>query len=114
MYKRQGLPTDYLSLTMPEETRHYVPKLQALKNVFSNPNILANLNIRGVPNRPYFTTVTRTANIDVKLAAQLAEMPVKDFVALNPAHNRPVIKSETPMVIPADKVDTFILSLIHI
>ncbi|MEF8714084.1 MAG: LysM peptidoglycan-binding domain-containing protein [Accumulibacter sp.] len=109
--RANGLPTDYLNLTMPEETRHYVPKLQALKNVFSNPNILANLNIRGVPNRPYFTTVTKTANIDVKLAAQLAEMPVKEFVALNPAHNRPVIKSETPMVIPADKVDTFISNL---
>jgi membrane-bound lytic murein transglycosylase D len=109
--KANGLPTDYLSLTMPEETRHYVPKLQALKNVFSNPNILATLNIRGVPNRPYFATVTKTANIDVTLAARLAEMPVKEFVALNPAHNRPVIKSETPMVIPAHKVDTFISNL---
>jgi membrane-bound lytic murein transglycosylase D len=109
--RANGLPTDYLSLTMPEETRHYVPKLQALKNVFSNPNILANLNIRGVPNRPYFATVTKTANIDVTLAARLAEMPVKEFVALNPAHNRPVIKSETPMVIPAHKVDTFISNL---
>jgi membrane-bound lytic murein transglycosylase D len=109
--KANGLSTDYLSLTMPEETRNYVPKLQALKNVFSNPNVLANLNIRGVPNRPYFATVTKTANIDVKLAAKLAEMPVQEFVALNPAHNRPVIKSETPMVIPADKVDTFISNL---
>ena len=109
--KANGMPTDYLSLTMPEETRNYVPKLQALKNVFSNPNILASLNIRGVPNRPYFTTVTSNGNIDVKLAAQLAEMPVREFVALNPAHNRPVIKSETPMVIPAHKVDTFISNL---
>jgi membrane-bound lytic murein transglycosylase D len=109
--KANGLPTDYLRLNMPEETRHYVPKLQALKNVFSNPNILASLNIRGVPNRPYFATVTQTANIDVKLAAKLAEMPVQEFVALNPAHNRPVIKSETPMVIPADKVNTFISNL---
>lgn len=105
--RANGLPTDYLSLTMPEETRHYVPKLQALKNIFSNPRILANLNIRGVPNRPYFTTVTKTADIDVELAAKLAEMPVQEFVALNPAHNRPVIKSETPMVIPTDKVATF-------
>lgn len=109
--KANGMPTDYLSLTMPEETRNYVPKLQALKNVFSNPNILASLNIRGVPNRPYFATVTSNGNIDVKLAAQLAEMPVREFVALNPAHNRPVIKSETPMVIPAHKVDTFISNL---
>jgi membrane-bound lytic murein transglycosylase D len=107
----KGMPTDYLNLSMPGETRYYVPKLQALKNVFSNPNVLANLNIRGVPNRPYFATVTKTANIDVKLAAQLAEMPVQEFVALNPAHNRPVIKSETPMVIPAHKVDTFISNL---
>ena len=107
----QGLPTDYLSLKMPEETRQYVPKLQALKNIFSNPNILADLNIGGVPNRPYFATVTRPANIDVKLAAELAGMPVKEFVALNPAHNRPVIKSETRMVIPADKVDTFLSNL---
>ncbi|WP_299072880.1 LysM peptidoglycan-binding domain-containing protein [Accumulibacter sp.] len=107
----QGLPCDYLSLKMPEETRQYVPKLQALKNIFSNPNILANLNLRGVPNRPYFATVTNTANIDVKLAAELAGMPLKEFVALNPAHNRPVIKSETPMVIPADRVDTFISNL---
>lgn len=109
--KAQGLPTDYLSLTMPEETRHYVPKLQALKNIFSNPRVLADLNIRGVPNRPYFATVTRAANIDVKLAAKLAEMPMHEFVALNPAHNRPVIKSETPLVIPTDKVDTFISNL---
>ncbi|MCM8594819.1 LysM peptidoglycan-binding domain-containing protein [Accumulibacter sp.] len=109
--REKGLPSDYLSLNMPEETRHYVPKLQALKNIFSNPKILAQLNIRGVPNRPYFTRVKPAADIDVKLAARLAEMPVQEFVALNPAHNRPVIKSETPVVIPAHKVDTFISNL---
>ncbi|MCP5228659.1 MAG: LysM peptidoglycan-binding domain-containing protein [Candidatus Accumulibacter sp.] len=103
----RGLPTDYQSLKMPEETRNYVPKLQALKNIFSNPDILANLDMLGVPMRPYFATVTRAENIDVKVAAQLAEMPVQEFVALNPSHNRPVIRSETPMVIPADKVETF-------
>jgi membrane-bound lytic murein transglycosylase D len=103
----QGLPTDYLSLRMPEETRNYVPKLQALKNIFSNPNILADLDMLGVPMRPYFATVTNSGNIDVKLAAKLAEMPVQEFVALNPSHNRAVIRSETPMVIPADKLETF-------
>ncbi|MEF8731350.1 MAG: transglycosylase SLT domain-containing protein [Candidatus Accumulibacter meliphilus] len=87
----QGLPTDYLSLKMPEETRNYVPKLQALKNIFSNPNILADLDMLGVPMRPYFATVTNSGNIDVKLAAKLAEMPVQEFVALNPSHNRAVI-----------------------
>ena len=109
--RANGLPTDYLSLTMPEETRNYVPKLQALKNIFSNPNALASLNIRGVPNRPYFATVTKSADIDVELAARLAEMPVREFVALNPAHNRPVIKSDKPLVIPAHKLDAFVSNL---
>lgn len=103
----RGLPTDYKNLTMPAETRNYVPKLQALKNIFSNPQIVAQLDLAPIPNRPYFATVTPSANIDVKVAARLAEMPVQEFVALNPAHNRPVIKSDTPLVIPAEKLDTF-------
>lgn len=104
-------PTDYLSLTMPRETQNYVPKLQALKNIFSNPNILAELGIPRIPNRPYFATVSKPTNIDVKVAAKLAGMPVQEFVALNPAHNRPVIVSDTPMVIPAEKIDTFVSNL---
>lgn len=107
----QGLPTDYQSLTMPNETKNYVPKLQALKNIFSSPALMAQLDLPAIPNQPYFATVTKTADIDVKVAAQLADMPVQEFVALNPAHNRPVIKSDTPLVIPADKVDTFMSNL---
>lgn len=103
----KGLPTDYQSLTMPAETRNYVPKLQALKNIFSNPQLVAQLDLPKVPNRAYFATVTPSSSIDVKLAAQLAEMPVQDFVALNPSHNRPVIKPDSALVIPADKLETF-------
>lgn len=103
----KGLPTDYQSLTMPAETRNYVPKLQALKNIFSNRKLVAQLDLPVVANRAYFATVTPSTNIDVKVAAKLAEMPVQEFVALNPAHNRPVIKSDTPLVIPAEKLETF-------
>jgi len=103
----KGLPTDYRSLTMPAETRNYVPKLQALKNIFANRQLLAQLDLPQVPNRPYFATVTPSATIDVKVAARLAGMPVQEFVALNPAHNRPVIKPETPLMIPAEKLETF-------
>lgn len=109
--RAQGLPTDYLSLTMPNETRNYVPKLQALKNIFRNPALLAELDLPKVPNRPFFATVTTDSHIDVKVAAKLAEMPVQEFVALNPAHNRPVIKSDTPLVIPAEKLETFVSNL---
>ena len=35
----RGLPTDYLSLKMPGETRYYVPKLQAIKNIIAQPQL---------------------------------------------------------------------------
>ena len=103
----RGLPTDYPSLNMPNETRHYVPKLQALKNIFGNPALIARLGLPFIPNEPYFATLETPRPIDVKTAAQLANMSVEEFQRLNPSHNRPIIKPDTPVVIPADKVDIF-------
>jgi len=62
-----------------------------------------------IPNEPYFATVDRAHDIDVKLAAKLAEIPVADFVALNPGFSRPLIRSTggSRIVLPADKVETF-------
>jgi membrane-bound lytic murein transglycosylase D len=103
-----GRPTDYASLVLPEETRHYVPKLQALKNIIANPEPFG-IDIGPIPNQPYFATVTKLRDIDVQLAARLAEMPVAEFMALNPGFSRPVIRASlTPrIVLPADKVDVF-------
>lgn len=103
----RGLPTDYQSLTLPNETRNYVPKLQALKNIFSNQRLFAQLNLPPIANRPYFSTVAKATDIDVKMAAKLAEMPMDEFLALNPAHNRPVIKANSPLILPTDKVEIF-------
>ena len=106
--RREGRPLDYMSLTMPAETRHYVPKLQALKNIVSSPALFG-VVLDPIPNQPYFATVNRASDIDVRLAARLAEMSVEEFVALNPGFNRPVIRAEqTPrIVLPADRVDVF-------
>ncbi len=103
-----GRPRDYVSLTMPAETRHYVPKLQALKNIVANPALFG-IDLDPIPNLPYFATVTKTRDIDVRLAARLAEMPVEEFIALNPGFSRPVIRADlTPrIVLPADRVDVF-------
>jgi membrane-bound lytic murein transglycosylase D len=102
-----GLPTDYANLKMPNETRHYVPKLQALKNIFGNPVLMVQLQIPPLDNAPYFTTLAMERPIDVKTAARLANMPVHEFVALNPSHNRPVMKADTEVVIPNDRLETF-------
>jgi membrane-bound lytic murein transglycosylase D len=101
-------PTDYWSLQMPPETRQYIPKLQALKNIIANPGPLG-VTLDPIPNQPYFATYTKLRDIDVQLAAKLAEMRVEEFVALNPGFSRPIIRaSVTPrIVLPADKVDVF-------
>jgi membrane-bound lytic murein transglycosylase D len=110
--KAKGLPTDYLSLTMPTETRYYVPKLQALKNIIANPHSFA-VDLEPVPNTPYFVTVEQTRDMDVRVAAKLADMPLAEFLALNPAHNRPVIvaKGTPALVLPADRAKIFLANL---
>jgi membrane-bound lytic murein transglycosylase D len=103
-----GLPTDYESLRMPAETRHYIPKLQALKNIIRDPRPFG-IDLDPIPNQPYFATYEKLRDIDVQLAAKLAEMPVEEFIALNPGFSRPIIRAAvTPrIVLPADKVDVF-------
>ena len=106
--RAKGLPTDYLSLNMPAETRNYVPKLIALKNIIQRSDELG-LALPDIPNKPYFATIEKTRPIDLKLAAQFAGMSVEEFVALNPAHNRPVIAASRNNAIrlPADRVEPF-------
>ena len=106
--KAKGEPADYASLKMPAETAGYVPKLQAVKNIVMNP-ALYNVALPSVPNAPYFATIVKERDIDVKTAAKFAEMPVDEFTALNPAHNRPVIPggNKPTLILPVDKVDTF-------
>ena len=100
-------PTDYSHLKMPKETRQYVPKLQALKNIISDPEKYG-IELKPIPNEPYFTVLTEPLAVDVALAARLAEMPVEDFIALNPGFSRPFIRAEgTRIVLPADKVALF-------
>jgi membrane-bound lytic murein transglycosylase D len=104
---RKGLSTDFLSLNLPPETRSYVPKLIAVKNIVLAPGSYG-IELESMENRPYFSKVAAPAKIDVKLAARLAEMPEDGFAALNPAFNRPVASSGTGyFLVPADKADTF-------
>ena len=106
--KAKGLPQNYESLRkLPRETRNYIPKLIAIRNIVNNPEAYG-LTLDEIPNEPYFTTVSAPSHIDVQLAARLADMPLDEFVSLNPAHIRPVIKGDSvPLLLPVDKADTF-------
>lgn len=105
-----GLPTDFNSLSalMPAETRNYVPKLQAVKNIIAAPEQYG-LTLPKVDNQPYFVTIGKTRDIDVKVAAQLAELSLDEFRALNPQFNRPVItgSSNTQILLPESNAAKF-------
>ncbi len=104
----KGMPADYASLTMPAETRNYLPKLIAVKNIIADPARFG-IVLASVPNQPYFEIITVKRHIDVKLAARFAEMPLDEFKFLNPAHNKAVIKADgtETIVLPRDKVAAF-------
>ena len=110
--QRRGMPTDYLSLKMPAETRNYIPKLQAVKNIVRDP-ARYELSLADMPDAPYFTVVRTTKKMDVKIAAELAEMPLDEFLSLNPQHNRPVIAGadEATVLLPYDKAEVFAAKL---
>jgi membrane-bound lytic murein transglycosylase D len=106
--QRDGLPTDYASLNMPAETRNYVPKLLAVKNIVANP-VVFNATLPEIPNHPYFQSVAITRDLDVALAAKLAEIKIDDFKSLNPSANKPVIfAAGTPRILlPWDSAGIF-------
>lgn len=98
----------YTALDLPDETRNYVPKLQAIKNLVAQPNKFG-LILPDIPNAPYFVTVHKSRTMDVAVAAALAEMPLEDFQALNPSYKRPMmLGAHNPALhLPLDKVGIF-------
>ena len=110
--QRAGLPTNYESLRMPAETRLYLPKLQAVKNIVSRPGDF-NLRLPELMNHPYFLSVPIERDMDVAVAVKLASMPLEEFQTLNPQMNRPVILAAgTPQVLlPYDNANRFVREL---
>ncbi|MES2942615.1 MAG: transglycosylase SLT domain-containing protein [Pseudomonadota bacterium] len=106
--QKLGMGTGYLDLNMPAETRLYVPKLQAVKNIVADPQGFRT-ELPLIENHPYFQQVQITRDIDVALAARLADVKIEDFKALNPSAHRPVIiASGTPQILlPWDNATVF-------
>ncbi|MFM7482250.1 MAG: transglycosylase SLT domain-containing protein [Candidatus Methylopumilus sp.] len=111
--KAKGLPTGYANLKLTRETKDYVPKLQAIKNIVSNPSQYG-LYIDPIPNKPYFTYVEAPAVIDADLAANLAEISYDEFLLLNSEHRRPLIRTNEKtqrFILPINAADTFVKNL---
>lgn len=106
--KRRHKPTDFFSLDLPPETRYYVPKLLALKKLINHPDMY-HMQLARIDDEPYFERIKLDSQIDLALAAQMAEMDLNDLYELNPAYNRWATSpdGDSYLLIPLDNADTF-------
>jgi len=109
---REGLGTSYTDLTMPLETRQYVPKLQAVKNIIAQPQAFG-VRLPAIGNFPFFDSVSIERDMDVALIARLAGVSEADFRTLNPSLNKPmVMAAATPeILLPRDNAIAFLTQL---
>ena len=106
--KSKGKPIDFWSLRLPRETRGYVPSLLAVAELLANSD-KHKVNWQKIENQPYFDIVAVDKQLDLALAAQLAEMTMDEIYTLNPGFNRWATDPEGPhrLLIPVEKSAKF-------
>lgn len=106
--ERRGRPTDFWHLDLPRETEHYVPRLLATAAIVADPDLFS-MPIWTVPDEPYLTQVDTGSQIDLAVAARLADMDMEEIYLLNPGFNRWATDPDGPhhLLLPLDKADLF-------
>jgi peptidoglycan lytic transglycosylase D len=106
--KKAGKKTDFWSLRLPRETRSYVPSLLAVAEVLKN-NTKYNINIKSIPNKPYFEKIDIGSQIDLATAAKLSGLTMDEVYTLNPGFSRWATDPKGPhrLLIPVEKASAF-------
>ena len=110
--KALGRPTDFFSLSLPAETRAYVPKLVALARMVSEPDRYG-FYLPPIPDAPYFRVVPTGGPVDLRLMAELAGVDPEELHALNPSWNRWMTDPDGPhrVLVPEVVADNFTVRL---
>ena len=106
--QKKGKPTDFWSLNLPKETRAYVPKLLALAELVKTPENF-DLQFAEIPNIPFLKRVSTGSQIDLALAADLAEISIEDTYRYNAAFNRWATDPDGPhfLLLPVKNAELF-------
>ncbi|PXX91935.1 lytic transglycosylase [Marinobacter vulgaris] len=110
--RNRSAPTDFWSLDLPRETRHYVPKLIALAKIFDQPEKYG-IELPALADEPYFEIVDTGSQLDLAQAAELADVDIDEIYLLNPSFNRWATSPEGPhrLLVPREKAETFSTAL---
>lgn len=106
--KYKNRATDFWSLNLPKETRDYVPKLLALKQLIEDPAQYG-MQIQAIPDEPYFERVEVGSQIDLAVAAEMADIDLDELYELNPGYNRWATAPNGPnyLLLPLSKTPQF-------
>jgi len=113
--RNRNQPTDFWSLDLPRETRHYAPKLIALAKIIAEPEKYG-IELPPLANEPYFEVVDTGSQLDLAQAARLADVDIDEIYLLNPSFNRWATSPTGPhrLLVPREKADTFRTALKNI
>lgn len=106
--KKAGKPTDFWNLKLPRETRHYVPKILAISEVFKHPE-KHGLALAPLADKPYFEIVDTGGQIDLSRAAELSGVELDEIYKLNAGFSQWATDPEGPhqLLIPVDNAARF-------
>lgn len=106
--KMKHKPTDFWNLDLPAETRAYVPKLLALKRIISNPERYG-VSLRCVADIPHFERVETGSQLDMALAADMADLDIEELYRINPGFNRWATDPDGPhyLLLPVNNAELF-------
>lgn len=93
--QRAGLPTDFWSLRLPQETVGYVPRMIAIAMIVADPASYR-IGLDSIPNEPYWTSVTLQRQVDLARAALALGITTDEMKALNPGYLRGVTDPAGP------------------
>ncbi|GGC02680.1 lytic transglycosylase [Marinobacterium zhoushanense] len=90
-----GKATDYWHLSLPRETRRYIPKLIAVARLVKNADQLG-IELPKLDNTPYFAVVDIDGQLDLAKAASLSGVELDEIKRLNPGFSRWATDPEGP------------------
>ena len=101
--KAAGLPTDYWSLKLPQETMNYVPRFLAVAQIIKSPQKYG-VNLPPIANRPHFREISVPVGASLNQIASLTGLSRAELYQLNPGHRGEVVDAQSPLriLIPAD------------
>jgi len=110
--RAKSRPTDFWNLSLSRETSAYVPRLMALVELVRDPAQYG-ITLPDLVNEPQFVIADVGGQLDLALAAELADIDLDTLYAFNAGNNRWATDPDGPhrLVLPIDAADKFVAAL---